>query len=120
MKLFTSLFAIALIIFIGCEGPTGPQGEQGEKGDKGDDAEFTIVTGTLLAGDINEDNYWLIQIEELKENWVVVAYVRSGSQNPWFEPDWDILTDEKGITTIAIYDDDFIDPGYEYRVVILQ
>ncbi len=126
MKIKTIVSIILCLSILGClEGPTGPQGEKGEKGEpgvqgeKGENAEINIISGTLLAGDIVDNNYWLIETGSLPEDWLVIVYVRAGQEKPWFEPEWDILTDEEGITTVAIYEGETV-AGYEYRVVILN
>lgn len=121
MKKLSFMILITILLF-GCDslkGPTGPQGEQGEQGEDGENAEITVISGTLHEGDIVDSSYWLIPTEQIPENWLVIVYVRAGLPYPWFEPDWDLLTDDEGITTVAIYKGETVS-GYEYRIVKLN
>ena len=110
---YLSIFFLFMAVLLACEGATGLQGEQGAQGHRGvqgDSTEISIITGILPTGD-----YWFFEFIDNLENSIIMVYVRETPADLWFEPEWCFF--EK---TIYILKDEFVEPGFEYRILIAQ
>jgi hypothetical protein len=108
-------FAVLFIVLLAaCEGPTGPQGPAGK------DADAKVYQGTLAANSLVDSLYWEIGVGLNLDKWLVMVMVRESGDYAWFEPMWDILRLDSGLYTVAIYRDDEVTAGYEYRIAVIE
>ena len=102
------------MVFCGCEGEQGPIGPPGQ------DADITILSGVLLAGDILDGDligssldFWEIDTSVNLEYAILTVHARPGEDYTWFEPLWEFAE-----SYVNIYLDESITAGYEYRISI--
>lgn len=115
--LLTIILAFGLLS--GCEGPEGPVGPPGPKGEPGD---ITILEDTLLVGDLisgdeigSDFDFWEIDTGAPLDDALFTVHVRPGQDYTWFEPTWDFVD-----RYIYLYNDDMVEPGYEFRIAIVE
>ena len=126
MKKLLLFVLCAAILIISCEGKQGPTGPQGPRGPAGNDLEITVIIGILLASDLidgdeigSPNDFWEIYIgKNLERSSIFNVLVRPGSNYTWIEPEWDFWEYDDRDAVVDIYDDDLVDPGFEYRIAI--
>jgi len=115
IKFLVLVILVSIITMIAaCEGPTGPQGPAGK------DADVKVYQGTLVANALVDSLYWEIEAGRNLDDWLVMVMVRESSEYAWFEPMWDILELDSGLSTVAIYQDEVVTAGYEYRIAVIE
>jgi hypothetical protein len=111
-------FVISLIcsvLLMNCM--VGPEGRDGKDGVDGKDITVYNSTGILYSTDQTAEtgkmSYWDVTNYNIAEKSIVQVYVRQGSGFMWVTPLWYLSS-----SYVRIFDNDLVDPGYEYKIVV--